>query len=117
MVVGAVAVLLGQQLMRPTVSIDPISVPEALTKSGYTDQVAAARLRDAVRHAIDQAATAKQGARSRCTQSRRILLFPSSASPSMPSRRSPARCSDRGDGTSFPENSWSGISAFGCGSA
>ncbi len=41
-VVGALLLLLGQQLLRKTVSIEAISVPKAVAEEGYTGEVAAA---------------------------------------------------------------------------
>ena len=59
--VGALVFLLGQQLTHRAGEHRSISVPESLSKSGYTDQVAAARLRDAIRGVIEGAATAMHG--------------------------------------------------------
>ncbi len=56
LIVGALLILLGQQLLRRTVSIDPISVPKEVADRGYTDRIAAARLRDAILHVTEQAA-------------------------------------------------------------
>ncbi len=55
-IVGAVLILLGQQLLRRTISIDPLSVPKAVAERGYTDQIAAARLRAAIIRITEQAA-------------------------------------------------------------
>ena len=55
LLLGALLVLLGQELLRRTVSIEPISVPKTLAEHGYTDRVAAARLRDAIRAVIARA--------------------------------------------------------------
>src|SRR5438270_9959651 len=47
--------LLLQSLMSATISIEPISVPKALTDSGYTADVAAQRLRDALAKFLESA--------------------------------------------------------------
>ena len=53
-----VAILLIQGLMRRTVAIEPISVPKELADKGYSPDVAAARLRDAM-HALVARADAR----------------------------------------------------------
>ncbi len=55
-VVGALLLLLGQQFLRKTVSIEAITVPKAVAEEGYTGEVAATRLRDAISRVVEKAA-------------------------------------------------------------
>jgi len=59
--VVVVATLLVQNLTRRTIAIEPVSVPKELAENGYTPDVAARRLRDAVNVFVAQAQTSMKG--------------------------------------------------------
>ena len=61
-IVSALLFLLGQQLLRRTVSIDPLSVPKNVAERGYTGQIAAAHLRAAILKITEQASIPVLGA-------------------------------------------------------
>jgi len=50
-----IAALLIFEFLRTTVNIEPIAVPKSLSETGYTPEVAAKRLRDAVFQAVTDA--------------------------------------------------------------
>ncbi|MFZ3328221.1 MAG: tetratricopeptide repeat protein, partial [Methylocella sp.] len=56
-----IAVLLWQALIKKTIAIAPISVPKMLAESGYTADVAAQRLHDALNKVVKYARTRKKG--------------------------------------------------------
>ena len=56
-----IAVLLWQALTQKTIAIAPISVPKMLAENGYTADVAAQRLHDALNQVVEDAHTMKNG--------------------------------------------------------
>jgi tetratricopeptide (TPR) repeat protein len=56
-----IAVLLWQALMQKTIAIAPIGVPRMLAESGYTADVAAQRLHDALNKVVEDAHSRKNG--------------------------------------------------------
>jgi tetratricopeptide (TPR) repeat protein len=56
-----IGVLLWQALTKKTIAIAPISVPKMLAESGYTADVAAQRLHDALNKVVKHARTRKKG--------------------------------------------------------
>jgi tetratricopeptide (TPR) repeat protein len=58
--VAIILVLLWQVLTKTTIAIAPISVPKILAESGYTADVVAQRLQDALNNVVKDARTSKQ---------------------------------------------------------
>jgi Flp pilus assembly protein TadD len=56
-----IGVLLWKALTQKTIAIAPISVPKTVAESGYTADVAAQRLRDALNKVVEDAKTRKNG--------------------------------------------------------
>jgi tetratricopeptide (TPR) repeat protein len=56
-----IAVLLWEALTQKTIAIAPISVPRVLAENGYTADVAAQRLHDALNKVVEDAHTSKNG--------------------------------------------------------
>ena len=59
--VAIIAVLLWKPLTKKTIAIAPIAVPKMLAESGYTADVAAQRLHDALNKVVKDARTRKKG--------------------------------------------------------
>jgi len=59
--VAIIVVLLWKALTQKTIAIAPISVPKTIAENGYTADVAAQRLHDALNKVVEDARTSKQG--------------------------------------------------------
>jgi hypothetical protein len=59
--VAIIAVLLWKALTQKTIAIAPISVLKTVAENGYTADVAAQRLRDALNKVVEDAKTRKNG--------------------------------------------------------